>query len=459
MRKTISKITGKQDADIRAKMLQAFARADSFAHSHSRQLMQPVVQYIQPDEHCNMNQWQLVALLEQEVCSFLQNRSAVRQKLGLDEVAAKRLLVIAVYADTTLFAVADCTMVAGQAVAVIQKTAQHGKGGRFAEYTFAEKLRKKFSDKHLHLASNLTDKMFLPTSKRLFNLADQGIMTEALVDETLTCDGMPIELKIQLSSQYMSEMLSPLLGTEGKLTKKLKKFFSEFLIYPTNLHGVICAGTYASNTWLHQKLVSDFRLPLFASKAGIYLSNFDKGQPVESSCQFNAFSFQSDPDLSPLKEKQLQEQREQVHARQIVQQEIEVLSRQYQKDQKDQEEKLLYSAPTTRLQWVRNGNLANRKMTWYEAQKWVGSLDYAGYQDWRLPTKDEFKLFTKEGGKHPSELFNSSGFNNVQAGYYWSSSTYAYYTGYAWYVVMGSGVVGSFSKNYYYYVWPVRGGQ
>lgn len=456
MRKTISKITGKQDADIRAKMLQAFARADSFAHSHSRQLMQPVVQYIQPDKHCNMSQWQLVALLEQEVCSFLQNRSAVRQKLGLDEVATKRLLVIAVYADTTLFAVADCTMVAGQAVAVIQKTVEHGKGGRFAEYTFAEKLREKFSDKHLHPASNLTAKMFLPTSKRLFNLADQGIMTEALVDEMLTCDGMPMELKVQLSSQYMSEMLSPLLGAEGKLTKKLKKFFSESLIYPTNLHGVICAGTYASNTWLHQKLVSDFRLPLFASKAGIYLSNFDKGQPVESSCQFNAFSFQSDPDLSPLKEKQLQEQREQVHARQIVQQEIEVLSRQHQKDQ---EEKLLYSAPTTRLQWVRNGNLANRKMTWHEAQKWVGSLEYAGYKDWRLPTKDELVTFVNMAGKLSSEYLNSKGFNNIQVDYYWSSSTYAGSTDNVWYVGMCDGYVNSIHKDYCRCVWPVRGGQ
>jgi len=47
----------------------------------------------------------------------------------------------------------------------------------------------------------------------------------------------------------------------------------------------------------------------------------------------------------------------------------------------------------------------------------------------------------------------------VQSGYYWSSTTYASYTGVAWYVSMGNGYVGNGGKTFGYYVLPVRAGQ
>jgi hypothetical protein len=50
-------------------------------------------------------------------------------------------------------------------------------------------------------------------------------------------------------------------------------------------------------------------------------------------------------------------------------------------------------------------------------------------------------------------------FSNVQAIFYWSSSTYADITGYAWSVYMDYGYVDYSSKAYGNYVWPVRGGQ
>ncbi len=42
--------------------------------------------------------------------------------------------------------------------------------------------------------------------------------------------------------------------------------------------------------------------------------------------------------------------------------------------------------------------------------------------------------------------------------YYWSSSTYAGYTGSAWVVNMDYGDVDDSSKTSFYYVWPVRAG-
>lgn len=90
---------------------------------------------------------------------------------------------------------------------------------------------------------------------------------------------------------------------------------------------------------------------------------------------------------------------------------------------------------------------------------WVGNLTYAGYRDWRLPTSEELEAFSKRGGTNPYQWFNSHGFSNVQAGYYWSSSTNANYTNGAWVVYMSNGYVGSSSKDDDGYVWPVRAGQ
>jgi len=67
--------------------------------------------------------------------------------------------------------------------------------------------------------------------------------------------------------------------------------------------------------------------------------------------------------------------------------------------------------------------------------------------DWRLPTVDELKAI----------YASKSQFKNVQAGYYWSSSTYA--GGSAWFVRMSNGYVNVGYKDGSSYVWPVRAGQ
>jgi hypothetical protein len=50
-------------------------------------------------------------------------------------------------------------------------------------------------------------------------------------------------------------------------------------------------------------------------------------------------------------------------------------------------------------------------------------------------------------------------FTGVQSDYYWSGSTFAHSTGYAWTVYTSSGLVKYIAKlNHWNYVWPVRGG-
>jgi len=122
-------------------------------------------------------------------------------------------------------------------------------------------------------------------------------------------------------------------------------------------------------------------------------------------------------------------------------------------------DRLLYTDTQTGLMWVRNGNIAGSRMKWQDAMDWVKTLNYGGYSDWRLPSKEELELFAKRGGNSPAQWYNANGFHEVQASYYWSSSADASYTNLAWSVNMSSGSVFNNHKAYYYYVWPVRGGQ
>jgi len=75
--------------------------------------------------------------------------------------------------------------------------------------------------------------------------------------------------------------------------------------------------------------------------------------------------------------------------------------------------------------------------------------------EWRLPTKEE--LYGLANGTDAVRWDSMQAFTGVQSFGYWSSSTYAGRTDYAWYVFFSQ--VGGGSKSGSYYVWPVRGGQ
>ena len=117
---------------------------------------------------------------------------------------------------------------------------------------------------------------------------------------------------------------------------------------------------------------------------------------------------------------------------------------------------LIYTDPSTGLQWVRNGNISGKAMNWQEAKRWVSNLSYGGYNDWRLPTKDELSAFADNGGNDPAAYFNANGFNKVQANFYWSSTTVAGIDSFTWIVNMLDGVKNIYPEVNSYNVWPVR---
>lgn len=117
----------------------------------------------------------------------------------------------------------------------------------------------------------------------------------------------------------------------------------------------------------------------------------------------------------------------------------------------------------TGLMWTKNADPPGA------SRKWSGALDYCaamnsgpgtyGYTDWRLPNLRELESLLDYGQYGPA-LPSDHPFTNVRVDsyYYWSSTTHTINTGYAWFVGLAAGNVGSVIKSGNYYVWPVRDG-
>jgi hypothetical protein len=80
------------------------------------------------------------------------------------------------------------------------------------------------------------------------------------------------------------------------------------------------------------------------------------------------------------------------------------------------------------------------------------------FGDWRLPNVRELQSLV-DYSQYGRALLSGHPFTGVQSSSYWSGTTYAGDTSYAWNVWLGSGTVDTSSKTHARYVWPVRGGQ
>ena len=126
----------------------------------------------------------------------------------------------------------------------------------------------------------------------------------------------------------------------------------------------------------------------------------------------------------------------------------------------------------TGLIWTKDGNAPGpaacspgTSKTWQGALDLVACLNsnnYLNHSDWRLPNRKEMKSLVNRQQPEMAFWLYGQGFDNVLNSYYWSSSnlTYGSFSGLFPQTVGNIGVVGDFSsKDDYYYVWPVRGGQ
>jgi hypothetical protein len=128
----------------------------------------------------------------------------------------------------------------------------------------------------------------------------------------------------------------------------------------------------------------------------------------------------------------------------------------------------------TGLIWLKNANCFGKK-TWDQALASANGLangqcglsDGSHSGDWRLPNRKEL-LSLVDFEYFDMALSNTAGtgkwsggdpFDNVLYFHYWSSTTDADETNYAWSVLIRYGYVVGEVKTDGYYVWPVRGGQ
>jgi hypothetical protein len=115
----------------------------------------------------------------------------------------------------------------------------------------------------------------------------------------------------------------------------------------------------------------------------------------------------------------------------------------------------------TGLMWAQDANLASGTKTWQEAIDYSNNLSLglegcgSNYTNWRLPNRNELNSLVDAGNYNPA-LTSGHPFSNVQSSFYWSSTTIASNTDFAWSVLMYYGYVFYTNKTTSNYVWPVR---
>lgn len=120
---------------------------------------------------------------------------------------------------------------------------------------------------------------------------------------------------------------------------------------------------------------------------------------------------------------------------------------------------LLVRDTGTGVVWVRDAS-SGGKMDWDAAMSKAKQSSFAGFTDWRLPTKFELKSLAMYAGKTPAENLNKDAFTNVQPGCYWSSDINDANKVFAWAVNMADGkMVNDNKAAFSYYVWLVRSGK
>jgi len=102
----------------------------------------------------------------------------------------------------------------------------------------------------------------------------------------------------------------------------------------------------------------------------------------------------------------------------------------------------------TNLVWQKNHA---GPMSWQDAMDYASKLSLASYNDWRLPTAGELFALIDLSKCNPA-----TDFPETPSKWFWSSSSYAPHSGYAWYVSFDYGYVNNGGKNYGYSVRCVR---
>lgn len=113
----------------------------------------------------------------------------------------------------------------------------------------------------------------------------------------------------------------------------------------------------------------------------------------------------------------------------------------------------------TGLVWTQDANPNDFPVTWQEALDLIGEMNednFLGSDDWRLPNRRELRSLISYQHKKPA-LPEGHPFINTFLNWYWTSTTAAINTAYAWYIHLEGARMFYGRKNQNYLFWPVRG--
>ncbi len=113
----------------------------------------------------------------------------------------------------------------------------------------------------------------------------------------------------------------------------------------------------------------------------------------------------------------------------------------------------------TGLEWAQDAAINVFPQSWEDALLFVKSLNERGFQgfnDWRMPNRRELRSLLYLEAKNPC-LYPGHSFINVFHGWYWTSTTAAINTRYAWYIHLGGARMFYGRKDQECMLWPVRG--
>jgi len=111
----------------------------------------------------------------------------------------------------------------------------------------------------------------------------------------------------------------------------------------------------------------------------------------------------------------------------------------------------------TGLVWEQSPSTST--FTWSNAQKNCNQLTVGNRKGWRLPTVQELASLVDPSVSPGPTLPAGHPFSNVQSDVYWSATTLAVNTSFAWVVFFNDGFVSNVFKSGDGLVWCVRGGQ
>jgi hypothetical protein len=113
----------------------------------------------------------------------------------------------------------------------------------------------------------------------------------------------------------------------------------------------------------------------------------------------------------------------------------------------------------TDLIWTRNCCISEFPVQWEEGLAFIEQMrkeNFYGRNDWRMPNRRELRSLIDHGTKKPA-LTRGHPFKNIFLGWFWTSTTAAIATRYAWYVHLEGGRMFYGNKDGYSWLWPVCG--